>query len=223
THKHIKEVLAASAQANTRGPWKIDLIMASINPGSFDAPNINLKAELAELKKQDVGIIAMKTSGVGDQVWKEKKKALGGKIGNLHPVALKKLWILNFTDNLVDGVIAGMKDNKMMEESLSLPTIKLTAAEKRKLKTLVKLQMTGLCHLCGNCETVCPEYIAVTDMIRYHAYVHQYDEKELARRLYAMAGYDPARLCNHCGRCAEVCPADVPITRLLSELSADMA
>jgi len=43
THKHIKEVLAAGLEANTRGPWKIDLIMPSINPESFDAPNINLK------------------------------------------------------------------------------------------------------------------------------------------------------------------------------------
>jgi len=179
-------------------------------------------AELAKLKKQDVGIIAMKTSGVGENVWKEKEKALGDKIGTLHPIALKKLWILNFTENLVDGVVVGIKDNKVMEESLSLPSIKLTAAQKRKLKALVKRNMAGLCHLCGNCETVCPEHIAVTDMIRYHAYVHQYDEQEMARELYQMAGYDPAELCGHCGRCAEVCPSSVPITQLLNQLSSDM-
>jgi ferredoxin len=60
-------------------------------------------------------------------------------------------------------------------------------------------------------------------MIRYHAYVHQYDEKELARSLYAKAGYDPAKLCTSCGKCAAVCPSGVQITRILAELSACMA
>ena len=27
-------------------------------------------------------------------------------------------------------------------------------------------------------------------MVRYHAYIHQYNDKELARELYRQAGYD---------------------------------
>jgi predicted aldo/keto reductase-like oxidoreductase len=82
--------------------------------------------------------------------------------------------------------------------------------------------MAGICHLCGVCETNCPEHIAVTDMIRYHAYVHQYDERELARELYDKAGYDPSQLCTNCGRCMDVCASNVRIVKLLNELSADM-
>jgi predicted aldo/keto reductase-like oxidoreductase len=105
-----------------------------------------------------------------------------------------------------------------MEKDIRLPSVKLTAAAERELRALVKLEMAGACHLCGSCTTACPEHIAVTDMIRYHAYVHQYNDKALARELYAKAGYDPSRLCNHCGVCADVCPSDVRISEILAEL-----
>lgn len=221
THKHVKEVLAATIEANEQGPWKIDLIMPAVNPGSFDDPAMNLKEELAGLKKQDVGIVAMKTTGVGEAEWQEKEKNLGA-IEGLHPIARKKLWILKCTDHLIDAVIVAVKNNEILDESFSLPGMKLSAADRRRLEAIVKREMSGLCHLCGNCETICPEHIAVTDMVRYHAYIHQYDEKELARELYTAAGYDPAGLCSHCGRCREVCPSNLPVTDILNKLSLDM-
>ena len=61
------------------------------------------------------------------------------------------------------------------------------------------------------------------DHLRYHAYIHKYDEKAAARELYELAGYDPAKLCTNCGTCADVCPSNVPITDLLNQLSRDMA
>jgi len=220
-HKHHKEVLAASVEANRRGPWKIDLIMPGVNPVSLD----DLKPELAALKKQDVGIIAMKTSGIKNRPLDGReerfKKLLGGKDYSEYERA--KLWMLHLTEDAIDGCIAAMENNTQMEQDLELPMVKLSAEAKRELRAIVELQMAGACHLCGACETNCPKHIAVTDMIRYHAYVHQYDDKELARRLYAMAGYDPAKVCNGCGTCATVCPSHVPITRLLNELSAEMA
>jgi aryl-alcohol dehydrogenase-like predicted oxidoreductase len=60
THQHQKPVLAAAAEANARGPWKIDLIMPGVNPITFD----DWREELDALHKQDVGIIAMKTTGM---------------------------------------------------------------------------------------------------------------------------------------------------------------
>ncbi len=220
THKHQKEVLAAAAEANDRGPWKIDLIMAGVNPESFDS----LKPELAALKKQDVGVIAMKTSGIKnrpvDGREEKLKDLMGGREFNEWERA--KLWMLHLTEGLVDGCIAAMKSVEEMEKDVRLPSAKLTAAAEQELRTLVKYEMAGACHLCGSCETACPEHIAVTDMIRYHAYVHQYNEKALARELYAEAGYDPSKLCNHCGVCADACPSDVRITQILTELPLAM-
>ena len=228
THTHVKEALAAGVEADKRGPWKIDVVMPAVNPGSFDdpSPRLNFKAELREMKKRDIGIIAMKTTGIGGRYpvhdWEGKSKALGD-VAKMDDVALKKLWMLNFTGNLVDGVIAAMKNMDHFEQDLALPQIKLSAEAAQELRAIVKMSMAGRCHLCGDCSTVCPERIAVTDMIRYYAYVHQYDDKELARQLYAEAGYDPAKLCNNCGNCTDVCPSQVPIPAMLHELSADMA
>ncbi|NLX15215.1 MAG: hypothetical protein GXY44_16425 [Phycisphaerales bacterium] len=219
-HKHHKEVLAAGIEANARGPWKIDLVMPGVNPESFD----HLKDELAALKKQDVGIIAMKTSGIKNRPvdGREKKfdSLMGGREYNEWERA--KLWMLHLTEDLIDGVIAGITGNEELEKDLQLPSVQLSAAARRELDAIVKLEMAGACHLCGDCATNCPEHIAVTDMIRYHAYIHQYDDKEMARELYAMAGYDPAALCNNCGHCTAVCPSQVPITQLLRQLSLDM-
>ncbi|HSW47167.1 MAG TPA: aldo/keto reductase, partial [Phycisphaerae bacterium] len=106
THKHVKEVMAAGVEANKRGPWKIDLVMPAVNPGSFD----DLKPELEALKKQDVGIVAMKTKGIVNRPVdgrEEKFKSLtDGKSFNEWERA--KLWMLNITEGLVDVVIAAM-------------------------------------------------------------------------------------------------------------------
>lgn len=221
THKHQKEVLAAAVEADTKGPWKIDIVMPAVNPGSFD----HLKDELTAMKKRDIGIIAMKTKGIANRPVdgrEEKFKSLtGGREYNEWERA--KLWMLHLTEGRIDGCIAAVKNMKEMERTLALPALKLSAAAQRELRALVKLELAGTCHLCGACESVCPEQIAVTDMIRYHAYIHQYDEKEMARELYAEAGYDPSKLCSQCGRCTEVCPSNVRITDVLQRLSASMA
>ena len=221
THNHIKEVLAAAVAANQRGPWKIDIAMPQCNSALFDT----LKPELAALKKQDVGIIAMKTKGIANRPVDGReakfKSLTQGKSYNEWERA--KLWMLHLTDGLIDGVIAAMNNVDEMERTLALATVKLSAAAEKELRALVKLEMAGTCHVCGACEPACPEHITLTNMIRYHAYIHQYDEKELARSLYAKAGYDPAKLCTSCGKCVEVCPSGVQITRILAELSACMA
>ena len=221
SHKHQKPVLAAAVEANRRGPWKIDLVMPGVNPASFDT----LKPELASLEKQDVGVIAMKTSGIKNRPvdGREKKfnTLMGGKTYNEYERA--KLWMLHLTEGLVDAVIAQVKNTDEMSRTFALPSVKLTAAAERELEALVKFEMAGACHLCGDCETHCPEHIAVTDMIRYHAYIHQYDETELARELYQQHGYDPSRVCNNCGKCSDACTSDVRITELLHQLSRDLA
>ncbi len=220
-HANHKEVLAAAGAANDRGPWKIDLIMPGVNPESFD----KLKPELQALKKQDVGIVAMKTKGIANRPVdgrEEKFKSLMGD-RKYNEWERAKLWMLNLAEGYVDNVIAAIKNVDEMDRTLGLATVKLSAEAKRELRALVKYEMAGACHLCGDCQSACPEHIALTDMIRYHAYVHQYDERQYARELYAKAGYDPARLCTGCGKCADACTSGVEITRIIRELSVCMA
>ena len=220
-HGSQKDVLAAAIEANKRGPWKIDVVMPRVNPESFDS----VKPELAALKQQDVGIIAMKTKGIANRPvdGREKKfeSLAHGKSYNEWERA--KLWMLHLTEGLIDACIAAMSSNEEMTKDLALPSVKLSAAARRELRAIVKYEMAGVCHLCGVCDTSCPENIAVSDMIRYHAYIHQYNDKELARQLYALAGYDPARVCTNCGLCMDACPGGVPITQYLQALPRDLA
>lgn len=221
THKHQKEVLAAAAAANERGPWKIDLIMPGVNPQSF----VTFKDELAALKKQDVGIIAMKTKGMvtrpADVSEERFSRLMEARDYNAWERA--KLYMLHLTEGLIDAAIIGIESMEELQKDVPLATVKLSAAARRQLEAIVKLESSTACHLCGDCETHCPEHMAVTDMIRYHAYLHQYNDRQLARDLYAMAGYDPAKVCNACGKCSEVCSTRVPVVDILQRLSADMA
>lgn len=223
THNHQKPVLAAAAEANAKGPWKIDLIMPGVNPVTFD----EWREELMAMKKQDVGIIAMKTMGMkGKPIEGAQKEKLAKKVPDVaeyNEWEQKKLYMLHLTDDAIDGCIAAMKDNQEMKKDLSLASVKLSAEAKRELKAIVKASMAGTCHLCGSCAVHCPEHIAIVDMIRYHSYINQYDEKEMARELYARAGYDPATVCTNCGQCAEACSSGVKITEILYQLSEQLA
>jgi len=220
-HNHQQEVLAAAAEANEKGPWKIDLIMPGVNPESFE----KLRPELAALKKQDVGVIAMKTRGIVNRPVNVDEKKFADLMDErrYNEWERAKLYMLHLTEGLIDAVIIAMENMEQVGKDVQLATVKLSARAKQQLKALVKLETAGACHLCGDCSTQCPEHIAITDMIRYHAYLHQYDDRQLARELYQLAGYDPAKVCNRCGKCADVCGSNVPVVELLQQLSRDMA
>lgn len=220
-HEHQKPVLAASAEADQRGPWKIDLIMVGVNPESFD----DLRPELDALKRRDVGLIAMKTSGIRNRPvdGREQKfeNLVGGRAFNEWERA--KLWMLHLTEDVIDACIAAMQNNEEMEKDLELPMVRLEAAARRELRALVKYEMAGACHLCGHCETNCPEQIAVADVMRYNAYLRQYNDRALAAEEFARLGYDPSQRCSNCGQCHDACTDNVPITRILHQLSRELA
>jgi predicted aldo/keto reductase-like oxidoreductase len=229
THKHIKPVLAACVAANAKGPWRIDVIMPGVNPETFGQNNDksfdHLRPELEALKEQDVGIIAMKTKGIQNRPVDAREKKfetlMGGKTFNEWERA--KLWMLHLTEGLIDACIAAMANVQEMEADLALPMVQLSAAAERELRALVKLEMAASCHLCGECETNCPEHIAVTDMIRYHAYLHQYNDQTITKEAYRLAGYDPAKVCNNCGKCMDACDSGVDITRYLHQITSALS
>lgn len=220
THNHQKEVLAAAAEANARGPWRVDLIMPGVNPETF----VQWRGELEALKKQDVGVVAMKTKGIVNRPVNVDEKRFSALMEGrkYNEWERAKLYMIHLTEGLIDAAIIAIESMEDLEKDVPLATVKLSAQAKQQLEAIVKLETAGTCHLCGDCQTHCPEHIAVVDMIRYHAYLHQYNDRDLARDLYAQAGYDPARVCNSCGKCADACRSNVRIMELLQELSQDM-
>lgn len=221
THKHQEPVLAAAAEANDRGPWKIDLIMPGVNPKSLN----DLHEELLALKKQDVGIIAMKTTGIKNRPVDGRQKKFEKLVGDseYNEWERSKLFMLHITEELIDACIAKMEDNEQMDKDLALPMLQMTPQAKAELRDAVYHEMGGTCSLCGTCEVNCPEHVAVADILRYHAYSIQYGDRNLAKEEMGRLGYNPADRCNDCGSCATICPSDVRITQIISELSADMA
>ncbi len=223
THTHQKEVLAAAVEANASGPWKIDLIMPGVNPGegSFHY----YRPELEALKKQDVGIVAMKTSGTVRHASTPREEKLAEMMDGkkLNEWERAKAYMLHATDGLIDACIAKVDNDEQFERTLDLPRLKLAAAVRQELEALVRLEMAGACSLCGDCTTACPEDIAVADLLRYHAYIHQYDEREMAADLYRRLGYDPGKRCSACGHCADACPSSIDLLRAVREVAAALA
>jgi predicted aldo/keto reductase-like oxidoreductase len=223
THANQKEVLAAGVEANERGPWQIALIMPAVNPGenSFH----DYRPSLEGYKKQDVGIVAMKSSGTVRKAANktEEKLAKIAEAEKLNPWERAKVYMLQATDSLIDAVIATVDKTEQVTRALSLPTIKLAAAERRDLEAVVRAEMAGACRLCGNCTAACPKDIAVADVLRCHAYVHQYNDRELAASLYASLGYNPGKRCLKCGRCRKACPSSIDLPRAIGEVVAAMA
>lgn len=221
THANQKDVLAAAVEANEKGPWKIDLIMPGVNPMSY----LDYKPELQALKKQDVGIIAMKTKGIVRRAEGKREEKLAevadGK--KLNEWERAKTYMLHATDDCIDACIAAMDKMDQVDRTLSLPKIELAAAARKELEAIVRLEMAGSCRLCGNCTTICPEDIVVADILRYHAYVREYDDRELATTLYRELGYEPDKRCSSCGDCIAVCPERIDLIRAVNELAAEMA
>lgn len=221
THRNQKEVLAATVVANEQGPWKIDLIMPGVTPTSFH----DYRPELEALKKQDVGIIAMKTSGTIRHAATKREEKLAevadGK--KLNEWERAKTYMLHATDDLIDACISAVKTTEEVDRTLSLPAIQIAAAERKQFEAAVLAEMTGACHFCGRCTMACPEHIAVDDLLRYHAYIHQYDDRALAASLYQRLGYDPASLCSNCGTCTDVCPESIDLARAVNEVVENLA
>lgn len=221
THTNQKDVLAAAVEANAAGPWKIDLIMPGVNPESFR----DYRPELEGLKKQDVGIVAMKASGtIRHAVTKTEEKLAAIADGRKLPAWERcKAYMLHATDDLVDAVIAAVDKSERIATTLDLAKIQLTAASRRELEAYAQADAAGACHLCGHCTATCPMGIAVADLLRCHAYIHQYGDRALAASVYHKLGYDPSERCSNCGECRGVCPSSIDLPRAINELATAMA
>lgn len=221
THTNQKDVLAAAVEANAAGPWKIDLIMPGVNPESFHA----YRPELEALKKQDVGMMAMKASGtIRHAVTKTEEKFAAVADGRKLPAWERaKAYMLHATDGLVDAVIAVVDKSERIASTLDLAKIRLTAAGRKELEPMVQADMEGACRLCGECTSACPMGIAVADVLRHHAYIHQYGDRGLAASLYGQLGYNPSERCTDCRRCTEACPSSIDLPRVINEVAEALA
>ena len=164
-------------------------------------------ARLISLSRtKDVGVIAMKVLKVAGRRQKLDEYAIDGN--SLFQIMLK--WALTNTN--IASVVTEMLTFTQMEEDLAVVHQALTAREKKTLYRYVAANSGKVCHMCGRCESHCPEGVKTTTIQRYLAYFEGYEKKQSARRNYrGLRPEEKASSCQDCGRCERACPYGIAI------------
>lgn len=177
-----------------------------IRTGEFDTAQIPfnpiekeyIDEIIAEAKRHDVGIIAMKPFA-------------GGKLRN---TALALKFILSYEE--VACVIPGAGSVREIAQDIALgeSDLALTASERKELFKEIESLPDNFCRRCRYCEKVCPSNIPIPDVFRCEEHI-------LYNATYARNEYkkfqDEVRRCTECGACEKMCPYNLPIVEMLKD------
>lgn len=164
---------------------------------------------IALARKNDVGVIAMKTMAGGDRQNLAAFKAEGVTL----PQAKLK-WVLQNND--VSAVITEMLNFDILKEDLAVAGTKMYSEEGQALSEYVEATSRDYCRMCGKCLWHCPLEIAIPDILRYATYYEGFGKARIARTKYQRLPAKNTFLgCNLCGKCEAVCPYGVQIVRKL--------
>lgn len=193
----------------------VPVLLNGMKQGFYDiimpAYNIEMEEEFApvwaEAAKQDLGVVLMKT-----------KRGLDGDDYN-------KAVARYLETKPVTTVLKGMASYNEVQELLEASHRTLVAADREMLKHKAKIAMVGHCAMCGNCTSICPENIQVSDIVRCSDYYLSCSSMfELARETYAeLPGRRDAGACADCGICEQQCPHQVPIIHHLKRAEQVLA
>jgi predicted aldo/keto reductase-like oxidoreductase len=155
---------------------------------------------------KDVGIIAMKVLKVAGR--RQNLDKYRSENNSLFQIMLK--WALSNTN--IASVVTEMLTFEQMEEDLAVVHSLLTAQEQRILYRYVAENSGDFCHMCGECESNCPEGVRTTSILRYLAYYEGYEKASRAQRSYqSLRQAERAASCQNCGQCENLCPYGIAI------------
>lgn len=214
THTNVPRVCALAAETK-----RYDVVMLAVNPNSLP----DLAPVIKKLHEAGIGVVSMKTSGpitrdpkVYDEHYREM---FAGQ--ELSPYQRAYAYML--FRGQVDASNSHMPNRRILEENLAVPTLKLSQAQLDRIERRTLAETRGSCRHCGDCNRACPEGINVADMLRYHAYVHNYRQRDVARALYETLGKDRAHWCTNCGACQVACPESIDLAAVISSLRLELA
>jgi len=182
THKMMKEHMEAALKTG----W-YHCLMPSYQ--------LNQRKEYLEIIKQcekkKVGIIAMKTK-VGEDTLDRV------------PVFLR--------DKSVTTINRTLDSFKRVDELIKASRRKVIHKQAKEILKVSAATSLGRCMMCGTCTSVCPQGLAVNDIVRCtDYYVDFLHDLEVARENYLeIAGNANAAGCVDCGTCQAACPNNVP-------------
>jgi predicted aldo/keto reductase-like oxidoreductase len=203
---------------SSHGPNNLeDLLMTAVQSGHFDMIMLSFNFMkfprvpdvLKEAKNRGVGVIAMKTlAGAKDSSIESNDKPFA-------PAAFK--WVLSHPE--VDGLIISIKSISDLDLFLTASGEKFTASDQRILKKYANRFNKEYCRTgCNECETACPESVAIATTLRYHMYFKDYGNEKSAMETYARLDAK-AEHCSSCQSrtCTGACPYGLPVDEMLLE------
>jgi uncharacterized protein len=194
THDNVKMAMAAGIDSGM-----YSLIMPSLNQPSLEA----LDSELRGARQKGVGVMAMKTMrGINDPA--------------LQLAYLKKL----LQNESVTTVVKGIGSFDLFDAYLQAARENLRSAEDRLLYRHVQANRAVNCMMCGECEAVCPQGIAISTILRCKDYYYeQVGDLQTALDAYREISKDQlgGPECQSCRLCEDACPN---LGRIVERLAA---
>jgi predicted aldo/keto reductase-like oxidoreductase len=200
THTNQAEVIDAVVDDKDKF---FDTVLVGYNFKS--SPDV--REAIGRAAKAGIGVIAMKTQAGG-----YKTDAFGAVAP--HQAALK--WVLQ--DANVSCAIPGMKDIQMLSEDMAVMGMKLTRADERILERYSNAISPYYCHLCGRCESTCPEHVAISTINRSLMYAEGYRNRGLAQETYReVPNTSSALACLDCHECVARCVNGINIAHKMEK------
>ena len=181
---------------------------------SFDfvANQQGLQSVMANAKKKDIGVVAMKV-------------LRGAKLNDMRPYEKDGYtysqaafrWVLNNPN--VDNLIVTMASRDQVDEYLGASgTGAVTTNDMELLQQYAAMSDSSYCrHVCNDCESSCPFNVPIPDVLRMRMYALDYGDVSIARDQYAKLE-ENASACLSCdgSPCRDACTYEIPIADLCS-------
>ena len=212
-HQKPAETLKLAAASGRYDVAMVAFSLVKAKWGALGRTDVkSIQPALAAARKADMGVIVMKAAAHAEEIVAKVSEPKLKKKG-YSPYQLCYRYVLDLPG--VTAVVCGMSNMTHVTENVAVAGIKLTSREAEHLEHVAAA--SGVCGFCGACLDVCPNGIAVQDVLRLHGY-HVHGHGAVARAEYAaLASHRRADACRGCGSCEAACPGRVPIRRALRE------
>jgi predicted aldo/keto reductase-like oxidoreductase len=179
---------------------------------SFDwiATQPELPRALAQAKRQDVGVVAMKT-------------LMGARLNDMRPFEkdgatfAQAAFRWTLSNPHVDALIISMTSKPRIDEYLGASGWRQLAFGDFELleRYAIDNGHTYCRHVCNDCEGACPYGVQIADVLRTRMYATDYHDSEFARREYAQLSTNAGACLSCSGQpCQNACSHGLPINEL---------